>query len=95
MSSMAQTACATAQKSCFRVKRPRRRWHPKRAAAGALEEQVGAGAILSRALAGIAYNASGRGKPAFAMPGSTKAVDLAMTRPILPELRHILWELRK
>jgi molybdenum cofactor biosynthesis protein B len=53
-------------------------------------EQIGAGAMLSRAVAGIT-----RGKPIFAMPGSTKAVDLAMTQLILPELRHILWELRK
>jgi molybdenum cofactor biosynthesis protein B len=53
-------------------------------------DQIGSGALLSRALGGIA-----RGKPIFAMPGSSKAVDLAMTQLILPELRHILWELRK
>lgn len=53
-------------------------------------EQVGAGAMLSRATAGIA-----RGKPIFAMPGSTKAVELGMERLVLPQLRHILWELRK
>ena len=53
-------------------------------------QQIGSGALLSRATAGIA-----RGKPIFALPGSTKAVDLAMTQLILPELRHILWELRK
>jgi molybdenum cofactor biosynthesis protein B len=53
-------------------------------------EQIGSGAMLSRALGGIA-----RGKPVFAMPGSSKAVELAMTRLILPELRHILRELRK
>lgn len=53
-------------------------------------DQLGAGALLSRAAAGIA-----RGKPIFAMPGSSKAVELAMTKLILPELRHILWELRK
>lgn len=53
-------------------------------------EQIAAGALLSRAAGGIA-----RGKPLFAMPGSTKAVELAMTRLILPQLRHILWELRK
>jgi molybdopterin biosynthesis enzyme MoaB len=29
------------------------------------------------------------------MPGSTKAVELAMTKLILPEIRHILRELRK
>src|SRR4051812_44120754 len=53
-------------------------------------QQVGAGAMLSRATAGIT-----RGKPIFAMPGSSKAVDLAMTQLILPQLRHILHELRK
>jgi molybdenum cofactor biosynthesis protein B len=58
-------------------------------------EQVGAGAMLSRATAGIAYDAGGRGKPVFAMPGSGKAVELAMSKLIVPEIRHILWELRK
>jgi molybdenum cofactor biosynthesis protein B len=53
-------------------------------------QQVGAGAMLSRATAGIT-----RGKPIFAMPGSTKAVELAMTQLVLPQLRHILHELRK
>jgi molybdenum cofactor biosynthesis protein B len=53
-------------------------------------EQIGSGAMLSRATAGIA-----RGKLIFAMPGSTKAVELAMSRLILPELRHLIFELRK
>jgi molybdenum cofactor biosynthesis protein B len=53
-------------------------------------EQIGSGAMLSRALAGIAH-----GKPLFCMPGSTKAVELAMTRLILPEIKHLLGELRK
>src|ERR1051326_4515484 len=53
-------------------------------------QQIGSGAMLSRALAGII-----RGKLLFAMPGSTKAVELAMTKLILPELRHLLFELRK
>jgi molybdenum cofactor biosynthesis protein B len=53
-------------------------------------EQVGSGAMLSRAIGGIA-----NGKLIFAMPGSTKAVELAMTRLILPELKHLLMELRK
>ena len=53
-------------------------------------EQVGSGAMLSRAVGGIA-----RGKLLFAMPGSTAAVELAMTKLILPELRHLLHELRK
>ena len=53
-------------------------------------QQVGAGAMLSRATGGIT-----RGKPIFAMPGSSKAVELAMTQLILPQVRHILYELRK
>lgn len=53
-------------------------------------EQVGSGAMLSRAAGGVAG-----GKLLFAMPGSTKAVELAMTRLVLPELKHLLRELRK
>jgi molybdopterin adenylyltransferase len=45
---------------------------------------------LSRAVGGVA-----RGKLLFAMPGSTSAVELAMTRLILPELKHLVHELRK
>jgi molybdopterin adenylyltransferase len=53
-------------------------------------QQIASAAMLSRALAGIS-----RGKVVFAMPGSTKAVELAMTRLILPELKHLLHELKK
>jgi molybdenum cofactor biosynthesis protein B len=53
-------------------------------------EQIGSGAMLSRAMGGIAG-----GKLIFAMPGSTAAVELAMTKLILPEIRHLLFELRK
>ena len=53
-------------------------------------EQIGSGAMLSRAVGGVA-----RGKLLFAMPGSTKAVELAMSRLIVPELKHLLRELRK
>ncbi|MGD0769271.1 MAG: MogA/MoaB family molybdenum cofactor biosynthesis protein [Tepidisphaeraceae bacterium] len=53
-------------------------------------EQIGSGAMLSRASGGIA-----RGKLLLAMPGSTAAVELAMTKLILPELRHVLFEIRK
>jgi molybdenum cofactor biosynthesis protein B len=53
-------------------------------------EQIGSGAILSRATGGIVH-----GKLLFAMPGSSKAVELAMTKLIIPELRHLLKELRK
>ena len=53
-------------------------------------QQIGSGAMLSRAIVGLAS-----GKLIFAMPGSTKAVELAMTKLILPELKHLLMELRK
>lgn len=53
-------------------------------------EQVKSAAMLSRACGGIAS-----GKPLFALPGSTKAVELAMTKLILPELSHLLRQLRK
>jgi molybdenum cofactor biosynthesis protein B len=52
--------------------------------------QVGAAAMLSRAVAGIA-----RGKAVFSLPGSRKAAHLAMESLILPELRHIVFEVRK
>ncbi|MDB5300621.1 MAG: molybdenum cofactor synthesis domain protein [Phycisphaerales bacterium] len=52
--------------------------------------QIASGAMLSRALGGVA-----RGKIVFAMPGSTGAVELAMTKLILPELKHLLHELKK
>jgi molybdenum cofactor biosynthesis protein B len=53
-------------------------------------DQIGSGAMLSRAVGGIAG-----GKLIFALPGSTAAVELAMTKLILPEIRHLLFELRK
>jgi molybdenum cofactor biosynthesis protein B len=51
-------------------------------------EEIGAGAMLSRALAGVTRNTL-----VFAMPGSTNAVKLAMTKLILPELKHLAWEI--
>ena len=53
-------------------------------------EQIGSGAMLSRAIGGVAND-----KLLFALPGSTKAVELAMSKLILPELGHLLHELRK
>jgi molybdenum cofactor biosynthesis protein B len=53
-------------------------------------EQIGSGAMLSRAIGGIA-----KGKIVFCMPGSSKAVELAMSKLILPELGHLVYELRK
>jgi molybdopterin adenylyltransferase len=53
-------------------------------------QEIGSGALASRALGGLA----GR-QLLFAMPGSTAAVELAMTRLILPELKHLLGQMRK
>lgn len=52
--------------------------------------EIGAAAMLSRATAGT----SGR-KAIFVLPGSEHAVRLAMTRLILPELGHVVQQLRK
>lgn len=53
-------------------------------------EDIGSAAILSRAIAGVIQN-----KAIFSTPGSTGAVRLAMNRLILPELGHIVRELKK
>lgn len=53
-------------------------------------EEIGSGAIMSRACAGI-HN----GKIIISLPGSTNAVKLAMDKIIIPEISHIVWELRK
>jgi len=53
-------------------------------------EQIGSAAMLSRAVGGIAA-----GKPVFAVPGSPKAVELALGELVLPELQHLLFELGK
>lgn len=53
-------------------------------------QQVGAAAMLSRAVAGLAGETL-----LFAMPGSTNAVTLAMTQLIVPELPHLVWERRR
>jgi molybdopterin adenylyltransferase len=52
--------------------------------------EIGAAAMLSRAVAGVVGSTI-----VFSMPGSTPAVDLAMERLILPELRHLIWELKR
>jgi molybdenum cofactor biosynthesis protein B len=53
-------------------------------------DDIGPAAMLSRATAGVVGPAI-----VFALPGSEHAVRLAMTRLILPELRHIAAELVK
>ena len=52
--------------------------------------EIGAAALLSRALAGLA-----QGKPVFALPGSRAAIRLALERLILPELGHLVGEGKK
>lgn len=48
-------------------------------------EQIGAAAMLSRATAGVAGK-----RIVFSVPGSTAAVELAMTKLILPTLGHVV-----
>ncbi|MCA0354157.1 MAG: MogA/MoaB family molybdenum cofactor biosynthesis protein [Chloroflexi bacterium] len=52
--------------------------------------EIGAGAMLSRAIAGIAGRTL-----VFCMPGSSGAVRLAMQSLILPELKHLVWEIAR
>ena len=48
-------------------------------------EQIGAAAMLSRAVAGVAS-----GTVVVSMPGSTAAVELAMSKLVVPELGHMV-----
>ncbi len=54
------------------------------------QEDIGSSAILSRAIAGVVKN-----KAVFSTPGSTGAVKLAMNKLILPEIGHVVRELKK
>lgn len=54
------------------------------------QEQIGTAAILTRALAGIAERTL-----IVVLPGSTAAVELALARILLPELPHLLREIRR
>ena len=53
-------------------------------------KEIGAAAMLSGATAGICGDAL-----VFALPGSPNAVSLALKELILPELNHLIGELRK
>jgi molybdenum cofactor biosynthesis protein B len=53
-------------------------------------EQVGAAAMLSRAIAGLAA-----GKIVVSLPGSEAAVKLALERLLLPELGHLIQQASK
>lgn len=52
--------------------------------------EIGAAAMLSRALAGTAGQTA-----VYVMPGSSAAVALAMDRLILPEICHLVGQLRR
>lgn len=54
------------------------------------QEDIGSAAILSRAIAGVIHD-----KAVFSTPGSTGAVRLAMNKLIIPELGHVVKELKK
>ena len=53
-------------------------------------KEIGSPAILSRATAGLCKD-----KIIISIPGSENAVKLAMEKIIIPELSHILWEIRR
>ncbi len=53
-------------------------------------QEVGAAAMLSRAVAGV-Y----RQRLIFCMPGSPNAVQVAMDKLIMPELEHVAWEVTR
>jgi molybdopterin adenylyltransferase len=50
-------------------------------------DEVGAAAMLSRAVAGVYKQTL-----VFSMPGSTNAVKTAMEKLIMPQLNHLAWE---
>jgi molybdenum cofactor biosynthesis protein B len=52
--------------------------------------EIGSAAMMTRATAGVA-----RGTAIFILPGSENAVRLAMTKLIVPELGHVIRELRR
>lgn len=51
-------------------------------------QEVGAAAMLSRAIGGVYNN-----KVVFAMPGSSNAVKTAVEKLIIPEVNHLAWEI--
>lgn len=53
-------------------------------------QEIGSRAMASRAIAGV-Y----QGKLIFSLPGSTNAVQLAIEKLILPELTHLVEQLRQ
>ncbi len=53
-------------------------------------DEIGSAAMLSRATAGAIGSTA-----VFALPGSRNAIRLAMERLILPEIAHVVFEIRK
>jgi len=53
-------------------------------------KDIGSAAIMSRALAGVAKR-----KVIFCIPGSPDAARLALKALIIPELGHIVWEIKR
>jgi len=53
-------------------------------------QEIGSAAMLSRALGGVAS-----GRFLFCLPGSPQAVTLALLKLILPELGHLVGEMRR
>lgn len=53
-------------------------------------DEIGSAAMMSRAMAGTVAE-----KVIFSMPGSSGAVRLAMEKLVLPEMGHIVYELKK
>lgn len=53
-------------------------------------QEIGSRAIASRAVGGVYQN-----KLIFSLPGSTNAVRLAMSKLILPELPHLVSQMKK
>lgn len=51
-------------------------------------QEVGAAAMLSRAIGGVYKN-----KVVFSMPGSSNAVKTAVEKLIIPEVNHLAWEI--
>ncbi|NOT55341.1 MAG: MogA/MoaB family molybdenum cofactor biosynthesis protein [Deltaproteobacteria bacterium] len=52
-------------------------------------QDIGSAAMMTRATAGVA-----KGKVVISLPGSTGAVELGMTKLVIPELGHMLFLLR-
>ncbi len=53
-------------------------------------EEIGSAAMLSRATAGAIGSTA-----IFSLPGSRNAIRLAMNKLILPEIEHVVFEIRK